>query len=338
MRMIKYFLIAIAALILAWQPVDAYATLANQTSKGQSIQTDREKVLRGLIDEFDSIMKTPYDKKPGNEVRVVYLAVKEKMNAGGLVWSILNDGKQEVFAAFTPERGGDKPSIQLNHALIDSAKRTPTLAMTVIMHEMKHAYDYFKIGDKYTAYMKNPLERFMYEMDSLFIEALFIQDFLAPRYKDLTDFERYVLTSLENDNLASVALVFMKEDMGLTYDLYKLGKRLDKGMDCKEYFEEFTRNGKAVFERPVPSEEFKKYQALIAIKTFTMFAAPLADGALARNERCKQNEYKAGIKALNEYVRRGNTILREQGDFIDDYASNVKKKYFVISDATKATH
>jgi hypothetical protein len=210
--------------------------------------------------------------------------------------------------------------------------------MTVIMHEMKHAHDYFKIGDKYNAYMKNPLERFMYEMDSLFIEALFIRDFLAPRYKDITDFERYVLTSLENDNLASVALVFMKEDMDLTYDLYKLGKRLDNGMDCKEYFEEFTRNGKAVFERPVPSEEFKKYQALIAIKTFTMLAAPLADGAMARNERCKQDEYKADIKALNEYVRRGNAILREQGDFIDDYASNVKKNFFVISDATKATH
>lgn len=334
--MIKHFvLIAIAALIMAWQPMAAYAAPAEQTSKGQSIQTDRERVLRGLIDELDSIMLKPYDKKPGNEVRVVYLQVKEKMKAGSLVWSILNDGKNEIFAAFTPEQEGKNPCIQLNHALIDSAKQAPTLAMTVIMHEMKHAHDYFKIGDKYNAYMKNPIERFMYEMDSLFIEALFIRDFLTPRYKDLTDFERYVLTILKNDNLASVALVFMKEDMDLTYDLYKLGKRLDKGMNCKEYFAEFSRNGKTVFERPVPNEEFKKYQALIAIKTFTMFAAPLADGAMARNERCKQEEYKTDIKELNEYVRRGNALLREQGDFIDNYASNVKKKFFVISDVAK---
>lgn len=328
----RFALITIAALIMAWNPaLEVKAGPVRKMPKGENRQADRESILRGLIEEIDAIMQEPYDKKPGAEVRAVYLAVKEKMKADSLVWSILSDGKKEVYAAFVPEQAGNNSRIELNHALIDSAKKTPTLAMAMIMHEIKHAHDYFRIGDRYKAYMKNPLEEFMYEMDSLFIEALFIRDFLVPRYKNLTDFERYVLASLEKDNLASVALVFMEEDMDLTYDLYKLGKKLDKGIACEEYFEEFSRHGKTVFDRPIPTEEFKKYQVLVAIKTFTMLAAPLVDGAVARNERCKQDEYKAAIKELNGYVNRGNAVLRELGSHIDDYSSKMKRKFFVLS-------
>jgi hypothetical protein len=169
----------------------------------------------------------------------------------------------------------------------------------------------------------------MYEMDSLFIEALFIRDFLSPRYKNLTALEQYILTSLEKDNLASVAMVFMAVDMDLTYDLYGIGKKLDKGMPCKDYFAEFSRRGKAVFERPIPKENFQKYQSLSAVKTFTTLAAPLADGAMARNKRCKQDEHKAVIGEINGYVERGNALLREHEDFIEDYIKQVRRKYLI---------
>ncbi len=319
-------------LIMAGVPVsEVRAGTAEKASKGETSQPERERVLRWLVDEIDAIMQAPYDKRPGSEVRRVFLAVKEKMKSGSLVWSILDDGKQEVFAAFAPEQQGKKSCIQLNNALLDSAKKRPTLAMTMILHEMKHAHDYFSIGDRYRECMKNRLEGFMYEMDALFIEALFIRDFLAPRYKDLTDFERYVLASMEKDNLASVALVFMQEDMDLTYDLYDLGKKLDKGLDCREYFAEFSRRGKTVLEHPVPPEEFKKYQVLVAIKTFTTLAAPLADGTMARNKRCKPDDHKAEIKELNEFINRGNAVLRKQGSFLDDYVSKMKRQFFTPS-------
>ena len=325
----RYAIITVAVLIVAWHPVlEIYAARSEKATR----DVERERVLRGLVDEIDAIMKAPYDKKPGNEVRAVYLSVKEKMKVDKLVWSILDDGKKEVFAAFTPGQEGKKPSIELNHALLDGAGKSPTLAMTMILHEMKHAHDYFKVGERYKTYMKSPVEQFMYEMDSLFIEAIFIRDFLAPRYKNLTNFERYVLTSLEKDNLASVALVFMKEDMDLTYDLYDLGKKLDKGMACDEYFEAFSRQGKAVYERTIPKEEFQKYNALVAIKTFTLLAAPLADGAMARNKRCIQDDHKDAIAELNGLVKRGNAVLREQGKFIDEYASKVRSRFLVLSE------
>ncbi len=325
----RYAIIAVAVLLVTWHPVlEIYAARAEKTNR----DAERERVLRGLVDEIDAIMKVPYDKKPGNEVRTVYLSVKEKMEADKLVWSILDDGKKEVFAAFSPGQEEKKPCIELNHALLDGAGKNRTIAMTMILHEMKHAHDYFKVGERYKTYMENPVEQFMYEMDALFIEAIFIRDFLAPRYKNLTNFERYVLASLEKDNLASVALVFMKEEMDLTYNLYGLGKKLDKGMACNEYYEEFSRQGKAVFERPIPKEEFHKYNVLVAIKTFTLLAAPLADGAMARNKRCKQDDHKDAIAELNGLVKRGNAVLREQGKFIDEYAAKVRRGFLVLSE------
>ena len=331
----QFAFVIVATLIMAWDPALLSAGPARQIPNQKSSQADTDRVLRGLIDEIDTIMQAPYDKKPGTEVRAVYLSVKDRMKADLLVWSILNDGQQEMLAAFSPGQKGKKPCIELNHALLDGARKNPTLAMTMILHEMKHAHDYFQIGEKYKTYMKNPVERFMYEMDSLFIEAIFIRDFLAPRYKNLTNFERYVLTSLEKDNLASIALVFMKEDMDLIYDLYALGNKLDKGMACNEYYEEFTRLGKAVFEAPIPGEEFNKYGVLIRIKTFTQLAAPLADGAMARNKRCKQNDHKDAIAGVNGYIQRGNAVLREQGKFIDDYALKVRRGFLVFSDTSQ---
>ncbi len=327
-RHILFMAVAMIACMGAVSPkVCAGAGRAPQTESSGAADQERERTLRGLIDDLDEIMQPPYDKKPGSEARAVYLAVKEQTINGGLTWAIINDGKKEVFASFAPAEKGTMARIAVNHALLDSAKTHPTLAMTVIMHEMKHARDYFTIGEKYEEYMKNRLENFMYEMDALFIEALFIRDFLSPRYKNLTAFEQYVLASLEKDNLASVATSFMAVDMDLTYDLYGLGKELDNGMSCKDYFTGFSTRGKSVFEQPIPREDFEKYRKLITVKTFATLSAPLVDGAMARNKRCKQDEYKGEVEELNGFIDRGNALVREHRDFMNGYIKQVRQKF-----------
>ncbi len=328
--------IVVLTLIMIVCGITAGAACASEAQKvphgAESVSSDqeRERILRELIDELDRIMSPPYEKQPGNNVRDVYLAVKDRMVRGDVVWSVVSDGKTEVNAAFTPAHEGTKARIEVNQYLIDHAKKSPTLAMTMIMHEMKHARDYFTIGEPYKEYMKNPLEQFMYEMDALFIEALFVRDFLQPRYKNLTPFERYVLESLEKDNLASVAALFMAEDMDLIYSLYGLGKKLDAGMSCTDYFVEFSRSGKEVFEKPLAKDAFRKYRGLIAVKTYTMMASPLADGAMARNKRCKLDEHKVSVGEINGYVNRGNVLMKENQAFIDDYIRQVRKSFFTF--------
>lgn len=326
----------IAALIVgcALAP-GAHVAAEKNVPQGKSIQTsreERERVLRGLIDEIDRIMAPPYEKKPGNEVREVYVSVKDRMVRGGLTWFITDDEEKEPRAGFVPPQEGKGPRIEVNHSLVDSAGTEPTLAMTMIMHEMKHARDYFTIGEPYRKYMEDPVERFMYEMDALFIEALFVRDFLSPQYKNLTPFEQYVLESLEKDNLSSVAMAFMAADMDLTYSLYGLGKKLDSGMSCKDYFDEFSRLGKEVFEKPLGKDGFQKYQSLISIKTYTALASPLIGGAMARNRRCKLDEHKAAVGEIDGYIDRGNALMREHQAFIEDYIKQVRKAYFTLND------
>lgn len=329
-----FLLIAVAAMAACASPVsDLRVNTESQMPReksGQAVQEARERTLRGLIDELNSIMQPPYDDKPGSEVRAVYLIVKEQMARGGLAFTIIDDGEKKVQAAFVPAQKGTKSLIEVNGALIDIANSRPTLAMSMLMHEMKHARDYFTVGETYKEHMKNSLEEFMYEMDALFIEALFIRDYLAPRYKDLTAFEQYVLASLENDNLASVALVFMAVDMSLTYRFYGIGKELDSGMSCKDYFAEFSRRGKPLFDLPIPKEDFQKYNSLIAIKTFTTMAAPLVDSAMARNKRCGAGEHKTAINEINNFVKRGNALIREHAKFLDDYVKQIHQHYLVF--------
>ncbi len=332
MRTMKRQGVFIAAAVIAFlgavsPAVCGVTGTARQT--GSALDKEREQTLRGLIDELDGIMRPQYDRKPGSEVRTVYLAVKEKMLHGGLTWTIVDDGKKEVSANFQPAEQGGVSRIAVNHALLDSARTRPTLAMTIIMHEMKHARDFFAVGEAYKEYMKNRLESFMYEMDAIFIEALFIRDFLRPRYKDLTGFERYVLASLEKDNLASVASIFLETDMDLTYDLYELGKKLDNGMSCRDYFTGFSGRGKAVFEAPLPAEDFQRYTKLITVTTLAVMTAPLVDGALARNKRCPRDEYREAIKELNGDIDRGNALIGAHRDFIERYRTQVRQKFLV---------
>lgn len=333
----RHVSIAVVAIVMTVCCFTAGGARASEAQKdpllaesGRSSDQERERILRELIDELDRIMLPPYEKQPGIHVRDVYIAVKDRMVRGDLIWSIVRDGKAEVNASFVPVQEGTKARIEVNQYLVDRATKSPTLAMTMIMHEMKHARDYFTIGEPYKKYMENPLERFMYEMDALFIEALFVRDFLSPRYKNLTAFERYVLESLEKDNLASVAAVFMSVDMDLTYSLYELGKKLDTGMSCTDYFVEFSRRGKEVFEKPLGKDGFRKYQGLIAVKTYATLASPLVDGAMARNKRCKPDEHKALVGEINGYVDRGNVLMKENNAFIDDYIKQVRKSYFTF--------
>jgi hypothetical protein len=142
----RYVLFAVAATLIAFAGLasEVRADSAKQplqTESDRAADEERERTLRGLIDELDKIMQPPYDKKPGSEVRAVYLMAKEQMVRGGLAWNILDNGEKEMYAAFVPAQEGREPRIEVNHALIDSARAQPTLAMTMIMHEMKHARD-----------------------------------------------------------------------------------------------------------------------------------------------------------------------------------------------------
>ncbi len=288
-----------------------------------------EKTLRSLIDELNRVMAKPQEKEPGRTVYKVYSFSKEKLDAGDMTWTIVRDGSEEMRAAFTPGKEGEKPRIELNEYLVVRSKTTPSIALTIILHEMRHAYDYFTIGEKYKKYMENPLENFLYEMDSLFIEAVFARDYLAPKYKKLTPFEQYLLTSLEKDNLASVSLSFMAVDMDLTYYLHKRGKDLNNSLTCKDYLQEFVDQGKKLSKLSLNGKEFEKYSNLIRIQTYAVMTSPLIDNAFARNTKCKEDASRAAmVKEINEHIDKANAVVKEHAEFIAKFSKGVRKLYF----------
>ena len=70
----------------------------------------------------------------------------------------------------------------------------------------------------------NALENYLFAKDAYYIEALFIRDYLAPGKFVLSRFERYLLKSFVDDNLAEFSFLLMGFDMEMTHTIYRLNR------------------------------------------------------------------------------------------------------------------
>lgn len=66
-------------------------------------------------------------------------------------------------------------------------------------------------------------------MDALFVEALFIKHYLAENGYQLGNFEKYLLASLENDDLSGASSLFKQVDKDIIYSTYTMVIGVNEG-------------------------------------------------------------------------------------------------------------
>jgi hypothetical protein len=298
--------------------------------------------------------------------KMVYKAIeyiKKKIDNKELMLLVdhKNDSKDILTGAFfvasfyKPEI--NKPYILFNKNLIDIYYYQKSIVFSMFIHEIKHAYDYYTNFGLFEVTDKNLLERYMFQMDALYIEALLIEKFLKPNNFSLTDFEEKLLESFQKNNLSDYSFIFEAVDMKLTYYMYKVMENkdhyeknfkqiIDVGNNVVNEFNKIENFSKTMDE----NDEWMKYKILISAYTFAKFVNQITYNIInikhknMNPEEFNLNDYSPELFELNKnisdmvfpYIDRihefqnnnFNEIDKIYDNFLDEF---INFEYFVLN-------
>jgi hypothetical protein len=213
---------------------------------------------------------------PANEILVQRIdLIRSKIEHNKLLLLMTDEALSNAlfgaYFSFSLDNSKQKPVISLDKYLLALYPRQKSLVFSLLIHELQHAYNYFMNYKAFITTYNNLLENYLYEMDAYHVEALFIRDVLMTQNFPLTDFEKLLVSSFENDNLDYFSFVFKNLDMRLVYYLYNV--TLNK-QSAEENIEELIHVGKELidfFKFPEQDDEWKQFVSLIPMHTYCRF-------------------------------------------------------------------
>jgi hypothetical protein len=171
----------------------------------------------------------------------------------------------------------NQPCLELKRSLIELYPKYKSYVFAVLMHEVSHANNYLWDPE---AFVKRPkedrLERYLYEMDAMYLEAQFIRDVSKPKGWKLSPFETYLLESLAKDDLASASTVFQSIDMDFVYTFYKARSGPEPLEVLGKRFVAAGRSMKEDFLRSEHAGEWERYRCLVSVRSFVTLGSQLA--------------------------------------------------------------
>lgn len=205
------------------EPAQEPAPQADPRSSDTDLDThgELEGVLSDTLQVLDElILSGPRD----SEVLGIYSQVRSAMNNGRI--QVLFESDQILSGAaalnsvyFSADGAEDAPGyLVVNGGYFQLVNSQPSLALSLLVEAMAHAANYLRLGTVFQDRYQQPVDRYLFSMDALYLQALFVDQYLAGVYS-LSPFEEYLLEGLEVDRLASVSLYFRGIDQEIVYTL-----------------------------------------------------------------------------------------------------------------------
>jgi len=179
-----------------------------------------------IFKELDSILR--YSGSKETVVNEIFSNVDQMIKDEKLLFAIMDKYPGPLYASSFYVDEQNQAWIGIDKELIDMYPERKELVFSIIIHEYKHAYDYLTV-ENYVEHRNDEIEDYLYEMDALFVEALFIKYYLAENGYNLGNFERYLLASLDMDDLNSASTLFKKVDKGIIYSTYGMIIAVNEG-------------------------------------------------------------------------------------------------------------
>lgn len=270
----------------------------------------------GLLEALDSLFakKKEKDDLPAE----VYRLTRTKMRDGQLTLEINPLSPPDIFSGigFTSAYGARKlPAIVFSPYLLELAVRHPSLVYAALLHEFKHASDFFIRGAEFDAAHGNEFDRYIFEMDANYAEALFIRDYIVPAGFRLSLYEKIVLASLKNDNLETLSATMMNRDMKVAYALKRItasrappARRLQRirrlGTDLLRAYRLFPiRNRRDRVQRILPLVTYRRFVPALRLEEGDRRIDPSGDTILRRHLLTMDALIEAEGPLLENYQR-----------------------------------
>ncbi len=313
--LIIFIYILIPCFIFAQEKLDDVQIVRNLLGELSNIIEDCDNDL--LKETFD----LPMQKFRNNEL---HFEITDKID--GLDDSVLGNA---AFTYYTKNK--DKPQIiTLEEKLLRFYPENNSIIMMVIFHELSHAQNYYNDTEYYISISDNKLEKYLYEMDAIYLETLFIEECRIKKY-NITGFEKFLLASLKDDNLGMASLVFLKKDNKLVWRLIGMIDRYKDGnWTIEELVSEISIFGHTFLDRWL--NKFKKSENdwsrlvnLVQMKTFDYHLAGIINQVITSEIVSKMDIEIQEINSLKIKMQEEYVPL---WDFIDDYSNNMIKDFF----------
>lgn len=201
-----------------------------QISGAESTPSSNEEYRALLTDILrvldDLILSGP----PEGEVRAIYSMVRIAMNEDRVQLALGNedlDRLQSVY--FSADGSADQPGyLVIAPSYFELLSSQPSLALSLMVEAMGHAANFLRLGEEFGARYDEALDLYLFSMDALYLQTLFVDQYLASSYH-LSPFEEYLLESLTVDNLSSVSLFFRGVDQDIVYSLLEQSQAVRQG-------------------------------------------------------------------------------------------------------------
>jgi hypothetical protein len=319
------FVIILVAVMVPYIAVFAPCVADEATGDRQVLELC-ERNLRLILTEMEDIV----EKHNKNDiVYETFADVRLKSSTGRMHYSISmkDDCRKLGGGYFGISEEESVPVISLCQEYLSPYPKHRTFVYCTLIHEMKHAHDYFVYGDLYIEASKNVLERYLFQIDALYVEALFIQNYLRPELPSLAPYEEFILNSLQHDDLQRASQILLRVDRDLIHTMIDLQEGYLGGeTDLKEFLISFRNLGNSILGSTHTSSgnEWSTYASLVGTHTYQLFASIIVQFAL-RTTRVLDGSVHAGIIGeINEIVEQSYERVVQNVDFFNRYHTSLK--------------
>jgi len=204
-----------------------------------------DKKFKGILAD----MGTAVSSSKNEDVKKIFAAALTRISSNELGFFIDEKAERSIFQGigFTPANGRGRPCyVVLSPYILEIYDRRPSIVMTALFHEFVHAYSYFRDPPAFLNYSKDPLERFMYEFDATYFEAVFIESVPARLNYGLSKFEIYLMDCFRKKELHVFSRYLLGTDYYTAFELYRIR---NSRKTAEEKLKELEILGKSVLEK-----------------------------------------------------------------------------------------
>jgi len=180
-----------------------------------------EKIINSMLTDIDEIIKNG---KYSKNIIDVYTITNNCITTEKIHFSI-DPEKDTILGgmSFGYNTKTGETDFSFGRRFLDTYRKGKTIHLVIMMHEMRHLYDFTTNQKLYLEAKNNKKEEYWFELDAIHIEAEFIETYLQNRI--LSEFEQFVLNSFQKDNLDSISVFMKHERMNVFFYFNSLEER-----------------------------------------------------------------------------------------------------------------
>ena len=280
------------------------------TTSGILHSEDAIRVSEAILQEILQEMKSVVEKSTNSTIKNTIVLPIQQIETGQLKFNIVEkiDNIEEsylgnaMFTFYTEDL--DRPQeITVEEKLLRFHKDYRSLIMTILIHELSHANDFYKDREYMNSIRDNKLEKYLYEMDSIYIEAQFAEAAQSQNY-EMSPLETFLISSMKEDNLALASMILLQKDNKLIWYLIQIKDQFfNDERTLTSLLEEVESYGASLLdewnlEHKESDLSWSKYGIMISMKSFQEFAGNILNGVFTEETLITEKETIDSINGI----------------------------------------